>query len=462
MLHKSKQKRGYSTSQLVIASLGFGAVMVFWTIYNSFVPLILDYKLNNLGAIILPAVLISPLTGFIMTIDNFFGLIFQPVFGRRSDHMRSRFGKRMPYLIVGIPVCAVLFILIPLMGRIEGLTGILLMMLVIIAFNFVMSTWRAPCVAIMPDIVPPEYQSDGNAIVNMMAAVATIIASMAATIRSAMGFGEAIDSGDYLSVFVFGAIICVLFLIILLTLVRWPDNRGEKIAAAQKQQKEKKESLLHLNLPSDVKRSMFIMMLALVCISGASDGFSTYFTLYATELMGMNATRATLVRTVATLGGVLIAVPAGVMGRKLGRKKTITIGLAVVAICHLLMLLIPYTDITSVDAVLAVLNFIYAAGFILVNINTLPIMLAIGGKERFGAFTGYYYTATFTAAVICPTLIGFLIGLTGDNYNMLQVFCLVAMVLAIFLVANVKHGESMSEEDEAALEKAVEAAELEE
>ena len=150
MSQEQKKKRGYSTTQLVIASLGFGSVMVFWTIYNSFVPLILDDKLNHLGSIVLPATVISTLTGFIMTIDNFFGLIFQPIFGRKSDYMRSRFGKRMPYLIVGIPVCAVLFILIPLMGRIEGVTGILLMMLVIIAFNFVMSTWRAPCVAIMP------------------------------------------------------------------------------------------------------------------------------------------------------------------------------------------------------------------------------------------------------------------------------------------------------------------------
>ena len=53
----------------------------------------------------------------------------------------------------------------------------------------------------------------------------------------------------------------------------------------------------------------------------------------------------------------------------------------------------------------------------LVNINTLPIMLSIGGKERFGAFTGYYYTATFSAAVICPSVIGYLIGATG-TYHM--------------------------------------------
>lgn len=459
MSEKPKKNRGYSTGQLIIASLGFGSVMIFWTIYNSFVPLILDEKLNHLGGIALSATVISTLTGFIMTIDNFFGLIFQPIFGRKSDFMRSRYGKRMPYLLVGVPICAVLFVLMPLAAKINGVAGILAMMLVIIAFNFVMSTWRAPCVAIMPDIVPVEYQSDGNAVVNMVAAVTSIIASAAATILGAMGFKQAIADGDYVSVFAFGAIVVLLCLLIIWIFVKWPDNRKDKVTRGQTADVSRpKETLRNLNLPADAKRSMFIMMFALLCISGSSDGFGTYFTLYATRLLEMDAATATLIRTLATLGGVLLAVPAGIMGRKLGRKKSILIGLVVVAVCHGLMSMIPLFGITAVFVPVAVINFVYAAGFILININTLPIMLAIGGKERFGAFTGYYYTATFTAAVICPTLIGFLIGITG-TYNTVQIFCMASMLIAIFCVAKVKHGEKLSDEEEKALEKAVEAAE---
>ncbi len=459
MSEKQKKNRGYSTGQLIIASLGFGSVMIFWTIYNSFVPLILDEKLNHLGGIALSATVISTLTGFIMTIDNFFGLIFQPIFGRKSDFMRSRYGKRMPYLLVGVPICAVLFVLMPLAAKINGVAGILAMMLVIITFNFVMSTWRAPCVAIMPDIVPVEYQSDGNAVVNMVAAVTSIIASAAATILGAMGFKQAIAEGDYVSVFAFGAIVVLLCLLIIWIFVKWPDNRKDKDSRRQAADVSRpKETLRNLNLPADAKRSMFIMMFALLCISGSSDGFGTYFTLYATRLLKMDAATATLIRTLATLGGVLLAVPAGIMGRKLGRKKSILIGLVVVAACHGMMSMIPLFGITAVFVPVAVINFVYAAGFILININTLPIMLAIGGKERFGAFTGYYYTATFTAAVICPTLIGFLIGITG-TYNTVQIFCMASMIIAIFCVARVKHGEKLSDEEEAALAKAVEAAE---
>lgn len=122
------------------------------------------------------------------------------------------------------------------------------------------------------------------------------------------------------------------------------------------------------------------------------------------------------------------------------------------------MFMLPYVGGAAVGTLLTVLYFIYAGAFILININTLPIMLAIGGKSRFGAFTGYYYTATFTAAVICPTVIGFLIGITG-TYNTLQVFCMLASILAVICIRRVKHGENMSTEEEEALSEAVKAVE---
>ena len=68
-----KRKREYSILQVIIASFGFGAYSMFGAIYNSYVPLILDAKLNQLGSVVLSATVISSLTGLIMSIDNLFG-----------------------------------------------------------------------------------------------------------------------------------------------------------------------------------------------------------------------------------------------------------------------------------------------------------------------------------------------------------------------------------------------------
>ena len=54
----------------------------------------------------------------IMVIDNVFGVVFQTLFGRISDTTHTRFGKRTPFLIVGIPAAAVFLILIPWMSKI--------------------------------------------------------------------------------------------------------------------------------------------------------------------------------------------------------------------------------------------------------------------------------------------------------------------------------------------------------
>ncbi len=438
-----KKDRGYSTLQLFLASFAFGVIMLFWTIYNAYVPLILDANLSALGGgKALSAAMVSTLTGAIMTIDNIFGLIFQPLFGAKSDRMRSRFGKRMPYVIAGIIVCSILFVLIPVAGQREGIAGITMMMVVIICFNLMMSVWRAPCVAIMPDIVPDEFQSDGNAVVNIVSAIFTIIASVAATILGMFGLKEAIESGDFRSVFLFGSCIAILSLVILLTCVKWTDNRGEKITAdpsAQNKDK-KKETLRSMHLPKDAVRSMLIMMVALFCISGASDGLNTYFTLYATKFLELSASTATLIKTAGTLGAVFLAVPAGICGRKLGRRHTIRIGIVLCLLVHVLLYLMPGFAVgRNVIVPLTIGYFVYAGGFIMVNINTLPIMLGIGGKEHYGAFTGYYYAATFTASVICPILIGALVGLT--SYNQVHVFCFILMAAAMLLLFGVKHGD---------------------
>ncbi|MDD3866147.1 MAG: MFS transporter, partial [Eubacteriales bacterium] len=118
-----------------LIGFGFFASSLAWSIYNSFVPLMLEERFLASTAII----------GFIMTIDNIFGVIFQPLFGQLSDRTRTRFGRRMPYIMLGIPTCAAAFIFIPRMPTLFA------MMAVIIAFNLIMSFWRSPVVALMPD-----------------------------------------------------------------------------------------------------------------------------------------------------------------------------------------------------------------------------------------------------------------------------------------------------------------------
>ena len=306
----------------------------------------------------------------------------------------------------------------------------------------------------MPDMVPPKYQSQGNAIVNLVMVVVNVVAMCAATILGMMGFKDAIAGGDYRSVFVYGSVVALLFLLMILTFVKWPDNRGEP-KVEKVTESGKRESLFNLNLPKEVRTSLYCMMMMLFLNSGAGDGANTYNTLYTTKTLGMDVATVTMLTSISAVGAILMAVPAGWMGSKFGRKKTITAGLILCLVARVGLVFLHLTG-EYVYIAYAVINLIYYGAGIMVNINTLPVMLSIGGKENFGAFTGYYYTATMSAAVVFPTIFGFFIGITG-TYVTAQVIPLVLMSVGLVCLQFVKHGEPKPE-DEAALQEAVKAA----
>ena len=215
---QKKMKLNYGKTALI--GFGFMAVQIAWIIYNAYVPIIL--KENNTIANLSWA---STAVGMIMVIDNVFGVVFQPLFGRFSDRTHTRFGKRTPYLMVGVPLCALLFIFIP---RIQ-LLGIL--MLDIIVFNFIMSTWRSPVVAMMPDATPSELRGEGNAVINIMGGVGVVLGTVSGKIITFIT--KATDEHIIRNyVFLFGSIVMVICLLVVVFLVREPDSRLSKAEAA--------------------------------------------------------------------------------------------------------------------------------------------------------------------------------------------------------------------------------------
>ena len=114
--------------------------------------------------------------GVIMTFDNIFGVIFQPTFGKLSDRCRSKLGRRRPFIVYGAPVSAFLFAIIPWVALKSTLPAT---MICIILFVFSMSLWRAPAVALMPALTPPHLRSEGNAIINLMGGVGSVLGMVA-------------------------------------------------------------------------------------------------------------------------------------------------------------------------------------------------------------------------------------------------------------------------------------------
>lgn len=425
----------------MLTGFGFMAVQIAWIIYNAYVPLILreNSTIANLAWS-------STAVGVIMVIDNIFGVVFQPLFGRISDRTHTRFGKRKPFLMYGIPLCALLFIFIP---RIQVL-GIL--MLDIIVFNFLMSTWRSPVVAMMPDFTPSEIRGEGNAIINIMGGIGVVLGTVAGKIITFIA-PNATEAQIRDNVFIFGSVVMVVCLLVVLIFVKEPDSRITKEESLRikadyekaNPTRDEKQSIKSMGLTKGEKKSLIFMLIALFFNSNATDSINTYFTSFATTELGFSSADASLVITLFAAATVIGALPAGKLGQKFGRKKTIMSGWIGVLVLFLTYALTKWNPLLYIAIVCGGILIAF------VTINTLPLVLEIGGLDRVGTFTGYYYTATFSASIVGPVLVGGMFDLTklmtpdGQvNYWSLFIYCPICFALALLCMSQVKHGETQT------------------
>ncbi|MDR1692624.1 MAG: MFS transporter [Oscillospiraceae bacterium] len=401
-----------NVKKTLLLSFGFFASSIAWSVYNAYVPLLLERFIES-----------TVFIGFIMTFDNIFGAVFQPLFGRLSDKTRTRFGRRMPYIFVGIPVCAAAFTVVPRMVNLPSL------MAVLIIFNFVMSAWRSPVVALMPDITPGPLRSQANGIVNLMGGVGSLLAFL--------GGGILFNIGGYPLPFLISAVLMVGSLLVLALFVREPADAyriKEEPAVAEP---------LKVKLDRGEKKSLLLILLGVFFWFAAYNAVETFFTLYATNSLGMGEGAASMTLAIFSLTFLAFALPAGFIGAKIGRRRAILIGLT-----GLVVLFLPLLFLSNVWAVRVCL---FLGGFFwaFVNINSLPMVVRLSGDGKVGTFIGYYYFFSFSSQIVSPILFGYIRDLTGD-YKTLFLYSCIAFAVAAVSLFFVRHGEEPEQKPEAA------------
>ncbi|HNQ99645.1 MAG TPA: hypothetical protein PKN52_06565, partial [Trueperaceae bacterium] len=93
---------GLSNWQLLGLGVGAASLAITWGLYNNFMPLLLRDYVRSSG-----------MRGAIMGLDNVMAMILLPLLGTWSDRIDGPLGKRLPFLIVSMPLAAVLFALLP-------------------------------------------------------------------------------------------------------------------------------------------------------------------------------------------------------------------------------------------------------------------------------------------------------------------------------------------------------------
>ena len=458
------------------------ATSIAWAIYDPYITKILNHLLNASAAVTqwsaklneaFPVLadfakaqgenvttaaggitLVPLFIGIIMTFDNIFGVIFQPTFGKLSDRCHSKLGKRRPFIVFGAPISALLFACIPFVALTESLP---LTMLFIILFVFVMSLWRAPVVALMPDLTPPELRSQGNAVINLMGGLGGLIGMVAGTIvtvimSAVLGKGNYEEIDTYPYVFLIGSVVMIIGMLVLLFKVKEPDSRlaavseqNQAIDAVAKAKAEKeakkaeKAARKAQKLSKSERTSLIFMLCGLFFLFCGTNAITTFFALFAAEILGKTTAEATIMMAIFAVCSAAAALPAGALGKKIGRKKTILIGLGVFMAVFLL-----YVATRSM-ALIWVALVLGGAANMFITVNTLPLVLEIGGLDKVGTFTGYYYTATFSAQIASPIVYG-IVRMISGTYMSLFVYSPIMFILSMLCIFVVRHGEAIPEE----------------
>lgn len=437
---KKTRKLNYKNTTLI--GFGFLASSLAWAIYNSFVPILLEERF----------LLTTTSIGIIMTIDNFFGVIFQPLAGNLSDRTITKRGRRMPWIMVGLPLSAIFFAFIPRMNTLYS------MMAIIIIFNLIMSFWRAPVIALMPDVTPKELRSKANGVINLMGGIGSITAFL-------FGGMLAKKNPDLTLPFLMATVIMFISLVTLILFVREPvglllrKKEGDKLTPREEgllkeaqdfglgqieiEEEEDKGGLLGplKALDSQEKRSLIFLLAAIFFWFSGYNAVETFFTLYATNNLGISAGSASMVLTSFSLAFLVFALPSGILAGKIGRKKMILIGLVGIIIMFIPLLFVQ--NLVLITTLLVGGGLFWAC----ININSLPMVVEMTTERNLGAFTGYYYFFSFSASIASPILFGFIRDMTKD-YSNLFLYSVIAFVLALISMVFVKHGDTTTESEE--------------
>ena len=396
----------------ILVGFAFMSISAFWQMYDNVVPLILTktFALNETWS------------GAIMAADNILALFLLPLFGGLSDKANTRIGRRMPFILCGTAGAALLMNLLPrldnkyydiLHGGSSGSADFVrIAFIVVLGLQLIcMGTYRSPAVALMPDVTPKPLRSKANAIINLMGTLGGVIYLGVAAVLYSGSRINGLPHVDYTLLFAVVATIMVTCVAVLFFTVNEPklsaENRAYE-AAHPEQNLAVTDAAGTEELPPAVKRSLGFLLVSISLWFIGYNAVTTWFTTYIDKVMGEGLGGASTCLLVATGGAVIGYVPIGALASKIGRKRTIQGGIALLCTCFIcaFFITINTTSITpGVYPLFAVVGLAWAA----ITVNSMPMVVEMCRGSDVGKFTGYYYTFSMAAQVITPILAGTLL-----------------------------------------------------
>ncbi len=451
----------------ILVGFAFFLISAFWQAYDAIVPLILT---NHFG---LP----QTASGAVMSIDNVLAVFLLPIFGALSDKVNTKHGKRTPFIFFGAIAAMIAFVCltfvdnyqlariteagIPALDAVASsetaaaeaalkltlenplpLVGFIATLLVVL---LAMATFRSPAVALMPDVTVKPLRSKGNAIINLMGTAGGILVLVLGMIFATSKNPYMQYTPYVLAVVAIMAIGLVIFLISVKE-KKWAEEmEAESVRLGLEEAPAENENGEKRKLTKGEFTSLLLILASVALWYIGYNSITSKYSVYATNILGFDF-NFTLI--IAQAAAIISYIPVGMIASKVGRRKTILAGVAMLATAFAIGILI---EPTTPEFIMFPVFILAGMGWATINVNSFPMVVELAKSGDVGKYTGYYYTASMAAQIVAPILSGFLYDLLGMRYTFFT-FGAIFVAFSFVTMFFVKHGDAKPVAKKSALE----------
>lgn len=486
----------------ILVGFAFFGIMCFWEVYDYVMPLILNTRFG----------LNAWQYGLIMGLDNLLAIFLLPFFGSLSDRsVNAKMGRRTKFVFWGTIAASISIMILaifeffefkkimdagyanydmlvtysqPLQDLIASLgisdtsydnlmllgkdnpdilqaikvaqismagavakSNVWILVLFIASLLLLlvsMASYRSPAIALMPDITPKPLRSQANALITFMGGAGGLVAIILYKIFAKKA------TQNYFWLFLATAVVLLIILLAFMLSVKEKKfvqlrvQEEEKFHVVDEEETEGSEKL-----PKAKLLSLFLILMTVFLWFMGYNAVKSHLSTYATQTLAFEQGYVGTISILNGAGGAIALLPVSLLASRLGRKKTVIIGIIVAALafipCFFMTAKTPHVDI------LFPICFLLAGfGMVCVNVNTLPMVTELSRGSTVGKYTGYYYAFSMSAQAVTPAFAGIFM----DKISQSSVFIYASVFISLALVttAFIKHGDNRPEKKKKILE----------
>jgi maltose/moltooligosaccharide transporter len=388
---------------LLIVGLGGLFFGVTGPLLSTFVPPLVRDALGDHRALI----------GAVMAIDNVLLLLLVPWAGAASDRASARGRGRLQLVLAGLVLASLGMAFFPYSATfgIAGLIGAIVV--VYTGVNVV----RSPFQALVADLVPSRYRSLATGSVTFQMCAGAIVFLM---LGRMLGMRPAllIAAGTVLAIaaaVAFG--------------LREPAVSESAAAEATFR------SVLDAawSAASGAVPGMRAIFVASLLVQLTFQSFTTWFALHGTERFGVRPEEVTIGFIAWAIGGVIGALPAGVIGVRMGRRNAMLLGFGLMAACLIALHMV--AGVAQAAPLLALAS----AFWTLPMVNAYPLFVEPVPRQHRGVLAALFLLSMALGGALGDPLNGAVFDLFG-SYRPLFLMMTLYTALAFVAVLLVPRG----------------------